>query len=98
LEQRLDAVVVLHRRLAADVGVRARAEAFGQLASDVQRHVRRRLLQRLQVRVDGEELDALDLSLDHAVDGVDAGAADADYADHGLSYRAFLRMLARVLV
>ena len=46
------------------------------------------LLQRLQVGVDGEELDALDLRLDHAVDGVHAGAADADDADHGLADRA----------
>ena len=45
------------------------------------------LLQRLQVGVDRDELDALDLGLDHAVDGVDAGAADADHgqdrADRG---------------
>ena len=33
--------------------------------------------ERLEVGVDGDELDALDLRLDHAVDGVDAGAADA---------------------
>ena len=41
-------------------------------------------LERLEVGVDGDELDALDLGLDHAVDGVDAGAADADHAQHGL--------------
>ena len=40
------------------------------------------VLQRLQVGVDREELDALDLGLDHPVDRVDAGAADADHADH----------------
>ena len=47
--------------------------------ADVQGLVGRRLLQRLQVGVDRDELDALDLGLDHAVDGVDAGAADADH-------------------
>ena len=52
------------------------------LGADVQRDVGGRLLQRLQVGVDGDELDALDLGLDHAVDGVDAGAADADHAQH----------------
>ena len=41
-----------------------------------------RLLQRLQVGVDREELDALDLGLDHPVDRVDAGAADADHPQH----------------
>ena len=44
--------------------------------------MRGRLLERLQVGVDREELDALDLGLDHPVDRVDAGAADADDAQH----------------
>ena len=44
----------------------------------------RGLLERLHVGVDRDELDALDLGLDHAVDGVHAGAADADDAQHGL--------------
>ena len=39
--------------------------------------------QRLRVRVDGDELDAAEAELDHAVDGVDAAAADADDLDHG---------------
>ena len=87
LEQRLDAVVLLHRGLAPEIGVRAGAQPAGDLRADVQRDVGRRLLQRLQVGVDGEELDALDLGLDHAVDGVDAGPADADDAQHGLADR-----------
>ena len=65
---------------AAEVRVRARAEAARDAGADVQRDVGGRLLQRLQVGVDRDELDALDLGLDHAVDGVDAGAADADDA------------------
>ena len=87
LEQRLDAVVLLHRRLAPEIGVRAGAQPAGDLRADVQGDVGRRLLQRLQVGVDGDELDALDLGLDHAVDGVDAGPADADDAQHGLADR-----------
>ena len=43
-----------------------------------------RVLQGLKVGVDGDELDARELCLDHAVDRVDAGAADADHAQHGL--------------
>ena len=78
-QQRLDAVVLLARGLAAEIGVRARAEAAGHRIADVQGLVGRGLLQRLQVGVDRDELDALDLGLDHAVDGVDAGAADADH-------------------
>ena len=80
LQQRLDLVVLLHRRCAAEVRVGARAEPARDALADVQRDVRGRLLQRLQVGVDRDELDALDLGLDHPVDGVDAGAADADDA------------------
>ena len=78
-QQRLDAVVLLARRLAAEIRVRARAETAGHRVADVQGLMGRGLLQRLQVGVDRDEVDALDLGLDHAVDGVDAGAADADH-------------------
>ena len=43
------------------------------------------LLQRLQVGVERDELDAVDAGLDHPVDGVDAAAADADDAQDGLA-------------
>ena len=80
----LDAVVVVDRRSVADLRVRARAQAARDLGADVQRDVRGALLERLQVGVDGDELDALDARLDHPVDGVHACAADADHAQHGL--------------
>ena len=51
----------------------------------MQRDVGRRLLQRLHVGVDREELDALDLGLDHAIDRVHAPAAHAHDADPRLS-------------
>ena len=81
LEQVLDAVVVLHRRGAPELRVGAGAEAAREALADVDRDVGVRLLQRLHVGVDGDELDAGDAGLDHAVDGVDAGTADADDAD-----------------
>ena len=77
---RLDPVVLLARGAAAEIGIRAGAQATGQPVADVQGLVGGRQLQRLQVGVDGQELDALDLGLDHPVDRVDAGAADADDA------------------
>ena len=40
-------------------------------------------LELLDVGVDGDELDLRDAGVDHPVDGVQAGAADADDADHG---------------
>ena len=39
--------------------------------------------QRLRIGVDGDELDALQTGVDHAVDGVDAATTDADDLDDG---------------
>jgi hypothetical protein len=50
----------------------------------VERDVGARLLKRLEVGVDGDELDSLDLRLDHAVDRVDARAAHADHPENGI--------------
>ena len=82
LQQALDLVLLLEGRLVAELRVGARAEATRDAAAEVDGDVGGRLLQRLKVGVDGHELDAGDLRLDHAVDRVDAGAADADHADH----------------
>jgi hypothetical protein len=41
------------------------------------------LLQRLVVGVGDDELAALEMVLDHVVDGVAAGTADADHRDPG---------------
>ena len=58
----------------------ARAEPARDLRADVHGDVGGALLERLQVGVDGDELDAGDAGLDHPVDRVDAAAADADDA------------------
>ena len=68
---------------AADLGVAAGAEAAGEVAADVELDVGVAHQQRLGVGVDGDELDALQPGVDHAVDGVDAAAADADDLDDG---------------
>ena len=81
LEHLLDLVAVLLGGLPADLGVRPGAEAPGQLAADVELHVGVAHEQRLGIGVDGDELDALEPGVDHAVDGVDAAAADADDLD-----------------
>ena len=77
----LDLLGVVLGGLLADLGVRAGAEAAGQLAADVELDVRVGHEQGLGVGVDRDELDALEADLDHAVDGVDATAADADHLD-----------------
>ena len=81
LEHLLDLLAVLLGRLAADLGVAAGAQATGQLAADVELHVGVAHQQRLGVGVDGDELDALEPGVDHAVHGVHAAAADADDLD-----------------
>ena len=83
LEDLLDLVAVVLGRLPADLGGRAGAEAAGELAADVELDVGVAHQQRLGVGVDGDELDALEADLDHAVDGVDATTADADHLDDG---------------
>ena len=76
-----DLVGILERRLAANLGIGARAEALGEFSADLQLDGRLRELQRLQVGVRGDELDAFDLGADHAVDGVASSAAHADHFD-----------------
>ena len=80
---------VLERGLAADLGVRARAQPFRQLRAQLQLHWRLRKLQRLQVGIGGDEFDALDLRADHAVDGVRSAASHADHFDPGAVLRLF---------
>ena len=69
--------------LAADLRIGARAETLGEHRADVDLHGGVGERELLRVGVDREELDAADAGLDHPVDRVDAGATDADDADHG---------------
>ena len=82
LQHLFDLLAVLLGGLAADLGIGTGAEAAGELAADVELHVGVGQQQRLRVGVDGDELDALQPGVDHAVDGVAAAAADADDLDH----------------
>ena len=83
LEDLLDLLAVVLGGLAADLRVGPGAEAAGQLAADVELDVGVGHQQGLGVGVHRDELDALEADLDHAVDGVDATATDADNLDHG---------------
>ena len=84
LSTRLIASCSANAARAAQLGVGAGAEAAGHPAADVELDVSGALLERLHVGVDRDELDAAHAGLDHAVDGVDAGASDADDADDGI--------------
>jgi len=61
----------------------ARAEPLGQLVADLDLRPGPVAVEGLEVRVDGDELDALDAVLDHPVDGVAAAPAEADDLDLG---------------
>src|SRR5690606_34157630 len=79
----LDLLDVVLGRLAAHLRVRPGAQAAGQLPADVELDVRVTHQQRLGIRVDGDGLHAAESHVDHAVHGVDAGAADAADLDDG---------------
>ena len=81
LERLLDVVARLGGRAVADLRVGAGAEALGQVVADVELDVGVAHLQRLGVGVRGDELDAAQAGVDHAVDRVGAAAADADDLD-----------------
>ena len=67
LQHLLDLLEVLLGGDPPDLGVAPRPEAAGQLAADVELDVRLAHEQRLRVGVDGDELDALQAGVDHAV-------------------------------
>ncbi|HBS27934.1 MAG TPA: hypothetical protein DEB06_00435, partial [Phycisphaerales bacterium] len=58
--------------------LRARAETLGDLHAHLDDALRLGKRQRLRIGVGDDEIDALERAVDHVVDGVAAGAADAD--------------------
>ena len=81
LQRLLDLVARLGRRALPDLRVGAGAEALGELVADVELDVGVAHRERLGVGVAGDELDAAEAGVDHAVDRVGAAAADADDLD-----------------
>jgi len=71
-------VAVFLDRLAADLGARAGPQATRELLADLHLHVGLVIEQGLRVGVHGDELDALESFVDHAVQRVAAAAAHAD--------------------
>jgi len=66
---------------ATDFGPRASAEALGDRDAELDRPIGMGLTEGLRIGVRHDEVDAFQVGLDHVVDGVTAGAADADYGD-----------------
>jgi hypothetical protein len=81
-----------------DFGVGAGAKPARLLIADMDGDVGDAQLQRLKVCVDGHELDAGYVRVDHAIDGIDSRTAHADDADDGLmGLAAPRRLVLRVL-
>ena len=66
---------------ASDIGPRAGAKPLGYARADLDFSLRLRLRKRLRVGVGHDELDTFELGRDHVVDGIAAGAADAQHGD-----------------
>ena len=81
LQRLLDLIARLGRRAHADVRIGAGAEPLGELVADVELDVGVAHRERLGIGVAGDELDAPQARVDHAVDRVGAAAADADDFD-----------------
>ena len=69
---------------AADIGLRAGAEAFGHLHAHLHDALGFRHRERLSVGIGDHEIDALQAGGDHIVDGIAAGAADTEHGNAGL--------------
>ena len=81
LERLLELVAALDRGLAATSGFAPAPRPRVTFCADGDLDVGVRHQERLRVGVDGDELDAAQSAVDHAVDGVGATAADPDNFD-----------------
>jgi len=70
----------------ADVRLRARAEALGDLGAHLHDALGFRHRQRLRVGVGDDEIDPLQPGSDHVVDGIAASATDAEDSDPRLQF------------
>ena len=76
-----DPFFVFERRLASDFRIAAGAAAARDLVADLHAQRRMVVLQRLDIGIDGDEVDVAQAHLDHVVDRVAAASASADYLD-----------------
>jgi len=76
-----NAIAIFHRGSAADLRVGAGAQALGDIAAQLQHCPGLDVRQRLRIGVGTDEVNALNLVLDHVLDGVATAAAHADHFD-----------------
>ena len=80
---RLEHFGALQGRVAPHLGIGAGAQSFGELLADLDFDLGLGDVHGLQVGVGGDELHTLQITADHVVDRVAAGAADTDHLDFG---------------
>ncbi len=90
-----DRLGIFQRRGAADLRVAAGAQPLGQLGSQLELDRSLVVLQRLAIGVGGQELHALHLGGDHAVDRIAPAATDADHLDDGSAGSRVLQLEPR---
>jgi len=88
-------IPILFDRLPTDLRPRAGAEPARQLLPDLDLDVGAGVEERLRVGVHRDELDPLELLLNHAVDRVAAAAADPDDLHPGGLREGFLELEER---
>ncbi len=70
----------------ADFGTRASAKALRDVRPELDAIFDDRIVQRLGIGVDDDEVDTLDLGVDHVGDGISACPANADHRDPGTKF------------
>ncbi len=88
-----DSLNVFERRLATALGIGASAKTLRHVRADGELRRSCVRVERLCVRVDDDELDAVEPEVDHRVDRVAAGAAAANHFDACLILLRFVREL-----
>src|SRR3546814_10706728 len=75
----------------ADFRPRTGAEALGDLEAELDALIRRARVERLGIRVGDDEIDSLDVRIDHVRNGVAAGAADRS-EEHTSELQSLMRI------
>ena len=82
LDQLDDALAVFHRRLAADFGIGARAQALGDIRAQLQQGLRRLRLSACASVLAQMNSTPCTPIVDHVIDRIAAAAAHANHLDH----------------
>src|SRR5581483_9479335 len=90
-----DLIGVFQSAFTAYIGIGARTQAIGELYAKLNLDGSARHLQRLHIGVGGHELHALNLGINHAVDGT-AAAADSNDFDLGVVADLFVELYADI--